>query len=84
MRAAPVDGKGYQWTITGFFAADTLRVNYSDAVKTAVYYNAAGEVQREETVYENGPGRMQFTGNGELIWMDETEAQGSVTLRKAD
>lgn len=82
--SAPVESRGYRWTISGFFAADTIRVNYTDAKKSTVYYNDAGQILREETEYENGLGRMQFTGDGALLWMDEMEATETVTLRKAD
>ena len=80
--SAPAEGKGNRWTICGFFTSDTIRVNYTEAKKTIVYYNAAGEILREETEYENGLGRMQFTGDGTLLWMDEMEAQETIELRK--
>jgi hypothetical protein len=64
-----------KWTMSGYFDADTLRVNYSDAVKTNLVYDENGEVTSEEVEYEDGAGRIQFHDDGTLSWEDHNEEE---------
>lgn len=64
-----------KWTMSGYFDADTLRVNYTNAVKTNLVYDENGEVTSEEVEYEDGAGRIQFHDDGTLSWEDQKEEE---------
>ena len=59
------------WTMSGYFDPDTMRINYSDSVKTEMTFE--GEEETDTVVYENGVGRIQFHEDGTLEWQDEQE-----------
>ena len=73
------------WTMSGAFDPDTLRINYSDAVKANRVYDENGEVASETVEYEDGYGRIQFYGDGTMAWQDEKEADQLIgmTFEKA-
>ena len=73
------------WTMSGAFDPDTLRINYSDAVKANRVYDENGEVASETVEYEDGYGRIQFYGDGTMAWQDELEADQltGMTFEKA-
>ena len=73
------------WTMSGAFDPDTLRINYSDAVKANRVYDESGEVASETVEYEDGYGRIQFYGDGTMAWQDELEADQltGMTFEKA-
>ena len=61
------------WTMSGYFDPDTMRINYSNSVKTEMTFE--GEEETDNVVYENGVGRIQFLGDGKLEWQDEQEVE---------
>jgi hypothetical protein len=70
----------YEWTMTGYFDGDTMRMSYSDGVKKYVVFNEDGTLAEETVEYENGCGRLQFFGDGTLRWEDEQEADNLVGM----
>ena len=63
-----------EWTMSGAFDGDTMRINYSDGVKKVTTYAEDGSIVESKTAYENGVGRIQFYGDGTMAWQDEQEA----------
>ena len=63
-----------EWTMSGYFDGDTMRINYSDGVKKVVTYAEDGSIVESKTEYEDGYGRIQFYGDGTMAWQDEKEA----------
>ena len=61
------------WTMSGYFDPDTMRINYSDSVKTEMTFE--GEEETDKVIYENGYGRIQFFEDGTLEWQDEQEVE---------
>ncbi len=49
-----------RWVIVGRLDPDTLTIAYSDCTKSIVTYDDKGEIQREETAYEDGTGTVVF------------------------
>lgn len=64
----------YEYTMSGLFDIDTLRVNYSNGEKKYVVYDENGEVAQETVEYTDGVGRVVFHEDGTLEWQDEQEA----------
>lgn len=64
-----------EYTMSGTFDVDTMRINYSDCEKKFVKYNADGSVAEETVEFTGGVGRLQFLEDGSLLWQDENEAE---------
>lgn len=64
-----------EYTMSGTFDVDTMRINYSDCEKKFVRYNADGSVAEETVEFTGGVGRLQFLEDGSLLWQDENEAE---------
>ena len=62
------------WRMTGDFDADTMRIRYTDAVKTTVVFDEDGKQTEAKEEYNDGYGRLQFFGDGTMAWQDEKEA----------
>jgi len=61
------------WTMSGYFDPDTMRINYSNSVKTEMTFE--GEEETYTVIYKDGVGRIQFLGDGKLEWQDEQEVE---------
>lgn len=72
--------EAYEWTMSGSFDCDTMRLSYSNGVKKCVVFNEDGTISEETVEYENGFGRLQFFGDGTLRWEDELEADNLVGM----
>ena len=59
------------WTMSGYFDPDTMRINYSDSVRTDLVLDE--DTDEATVVYEDGYGRIQFFEDGTLEWQDEQE-----------
>lgn len=71
------------WTMSGKFNAESRSFEYSDCTRINYVYNEDGDVESEDTVYENGKGSMKISSGeegDELVWTDEEEnaAEGMV------
>ena len=66
--------EAYEYTMTGDFDPDTLRIHYSDCEKKYVKYDENGDIAEETVEFTDGDGRIQFFGDGTLRWEDENEA----------
>ena len=64
-----------EYTMSGMFDPDTIRINYSDCEKKNVTYAGDGSVAEETVEFSDGVGRIQFYGDGTLAWQDEQEAE---------
>ena len=58
----------YEWKISGFFSEQTARINYTDAVKTAINYDKNGKETSRSDEYTYGTGRIQFSDTKNLTW----------------
>ena len=67
------------WTMSGTFDPDTLRINYSNAVKKNIVFDEDGN-DTATVEYEDGVGRIQFYDDGTLAWQDEKEADNLVGM----
>lgn len=61
------------WRMSGVFDPDTMRINYTDAVKTNSVFDENGTQTEATEEYNDGYGRIQFYGDGTLAWQDEKE-----------
>ena len=71
--SVPKDGIGYEWVITGYFANETYRVNYSDAVKSVITFNKKGAEKSRKEEYNYGAGRIQFSDDSHFEWHNSVE-----------
>ena len=55
------------------YDSDTMRVNYSDGVKTYLVFDESGAQTEAKVEYEDGVGRIQFLSVDRLLWQDEQE-----------
>lgn len=62
------------WKMSGTFDPDTMRINYTGAVKTNSVFAEDGTQTEANEEYNDGYGRIQFFGDGTLAWQDEKEA----------
>lgn len=69
-----------EYTMSGTFDPDTLRINYSNGEKKTVTYDDNGGIVEEKVEYSNGVGRIQFYGDGTLAWQDEQEVDRLVGM----
>ena len=68
------------WRMSGTFDGDTMRINYTDAVKTNSVFDENGNQTEATEEYSDGYGRIQFHGDGTLSWQDEKEADQLVGM----
>lgn len=61
-----------EWTMSGTFDPDTMRVNYSNCVHKTVVFDENGGSQ-EEVKYSQGSGRIQYVNENSLTWFDEQD-----------
>ncbi len=69
-----------EWEMTGDFDADTMRIRYTDAVKTIVVFDENGTQTEAKEEYNDGYGRLQFHTDGTMSWQDEKEADQLVGM----
>jgi hypothetical protein len=67
--------ESYDWTMSGYYDADTWRVNYTGAVKTLTVFDEDGNETESKVEYDDGYGRMQFVSDNQLLWQDEVEME---------
>ena len=65
-----------RWIIVGKLDTDTLTIHYSGASKADFVYDETGEVESEESVYDDGAGSIVFHDDGTFTWHEETSASG--------
>ena len=70
----------YQWTMSGIYDADTMRVNYTNGVKTYVAFDENGNQTEDKVETEDCYGRIQFISADKLLWQDELEAENLVGM----
>ncbi len=61
-----------EWTMSGTFDPDTMRVNYSNCLHKTVVFDENGGSQ-EEIKYSQGMGRIQYVNENSLTWFDEQD-----------
>ena len=64
-----------QWVMSGKLDLDTLRVDYSNCIKTELTYNSNGELESETQDYENGTGSFVFGEDSTFTWHDDQEGR---------
>ncbi len=69
------DGKFAYWTITGRMDGETQTIEYSGCTKTIIGYDANGDAESAELVYENGTGKIVF-GDGVFTWHEDQSESG--------
>ncbi len=67
------DRVSYEWVIKGSYSPSGNLVNYFSAVKTEIVYDRNGDEKEREVIYDNGSGRMLFTGENRVIWKNSFE-----------
>jgi hypothetical protein len=61
-----------RWTMAGYLDFDTLTLDYEGSSKAAITFGEDGEVEKEETEYDDGTGTLTFTHDGPaFIWHDD-------------
>ena len=66
-----------RWSIVGTLDLDTLTVAYSGCTKEIVVYDENGEVESEETAYEDGTGTITFHDDGTFTWHEDQSEYGT-------
>ena len=63
-----------EWTMSGKFNEKDTSVSYDNGVRKKFVFNEKGEKTADETVYENGKGKVVFDYDaGTLTWTDDLE-----------
>ncbi len=60
-----------RWTIVGRLDPDTLTVAYSGCTKQIIVFDEDGEIESEETEYEDGTGTITFSEGGLFTWHED-------------
>ena len=60
-----------RWIIVGRLDTDTLTITYDGASKANLVYDEEGEVESEESVYDDGTGTITFLEDGSFVWHDD-------------
>lgn len=61
------------WTMSGKMDPDVSVIKYNNCTNKNIELNEEGNIVKEETVYENGSGRIVFLGDNQLSWEDDEE-----------
>ena len=69
------DKSGFEWTLTGSFHVDTLRINYKNAIKRRGTFTSDNTFISEETVFEDGSGYLEFNIDNSMTWHDTQDKQ---------
>ena len=69
-----------RWEIVGRLDTDTLTVSYEGSTKQIVSYDESGEIQSQETVYEDGTGTVVFHDDGTFTWHEDQSEYGTDLL----
>ncbi len=59
------------WDIVGRLDTDTLTIEYTGCTKQIVVYNDKGELESQETEYEDGTGTITFHDDGTFTWHED-------------
>ena len=72
------NGTVTRWTMQGEFDEEQMTIEYKDCRKTKGSVDENGNVTEEETLYENGTGRLKISAENDTIsWIDDVEDMGS-------
>lgn len=64
-------GELTRWIIVGQLDTDTLTINYSGAGKANLVYDEEGDVETEESIYDDGTGAIAFHEDGTFTWHED-------------
>ena len=73
IRSAVKNNIGYEWKISGFFANETYRINYTEATKYVITYKSDKTEKSRKKEYEGGSGRIQFSDSNSFKWNNDME-----------
>ena len=69
--------KSTVWSMSGDFNEQTMTIEFKDCVKKEVTYDNDGNQVSEETIYENGTGKLEIDEEEQTIhWVDDKEDAG--------
>ena len=60
-----------RWLIVGSLDTETPVISYSGASKADLVYNEEGDVESEESVYDDGTGTITFHDDGTFTWHED-------------
>lgn len=63
-----------EWTMSGRFNEEDMSVSYDNGVRKKLVFNEKGEMTSDETLYENGTGKVVFDYDAStLTWTDDQD-----------
>lgn len=65
-----------QWNLYGRLDTDTLSIAYTGGLKYLLTYNGDGEVETQESLYEDGTGTVSFREDGGFTWHEDQSESG--------
>ena len=69
------DKSGFEWTLTGRFNVDTLRVNYKNALKRHGTFTSDDTFISDEIVFDDGNGYLEFNIDNSMTWHDTQDKE---------
>lgn len=74
LTAAQTDPKKpyMQWAMSGQID-DTLKISYTDGIKSEVVFNQEKQTLEESVIYSDGTGAVQIADDGSVTWQDDKE-----------
>ncbi len=66
-----------RWEIVGRLDPETLTIEYEGCAKAIVTYNDEGELESQETEYEDGTGTIVFNDDGTFTWHEDHSEHGT-------
>ena len=70
-----------QWNLCGRLDTDTLSIAYTDGLKALLTYDENGELESQESLYEDGTGTVSFHEDGSFTWHgDQSESGEDLTF----
>lgn len=65
-----------QWNLYGRLDTDTLSITYTDGLKYLLVYDEDGEIESQESLYEDGTGTVSFREDGGFTWHEDQSESG--------
>ena len=65
-----------QWNLYGRLDTDTLSITYTDGLKYLLVYDEDGEIESQESLYEDGTGTVSFREDGGFTWHEDQSERG--------
>ena len=65
-----------QWNLCGRLDTDTLSIAYTDGLKALLTYDENGELESQESLYEDGTGTVSFHEDGSFTWHEDQSESG--------